>query len=61
MPSKFSLREGGAPPKFLIIDDGWQEIVNEFKDVDEALLEQTVYAFQPLQVHKLCAPYLISS
>ncbi|KAM0847426.1 hypothetical protein ACQ4PT_055008 [Festuca glaucescens] len=39
-----SLREGGAPPKFLIIDDGWQEIVNEFEEVDEALREQTLFA-----------------
>uniref|UniRef100_A0A8R7TJJ6 galactinol--sucrose galactosyltransferase n=1 Tax=Triticum urartu TaxID=4572 RepID=A0A8R7TJJ6_TRIUA len=39
-----SLREGGAPPRFLIIDDGWQEIVNEFKEVNGALLEETVFA-----------------
>ncbi|XP_044324882.1 probable galactinol--sucrose galactosyltransferase 2 [Triticum aestivum] len=39
-----SLREGGAPPRFLIIDDGWQEIVNEFKEVDGALVEETVFA-----------------
>ncbi|XP_062184232.1 probable galactinol--sucrose galactosyltransferase 2 [Phragmites australis] len=37
-----SLCEGGAPPRFLIIDDGWQETINEFDD--EALLEQTVFA-----------------
>ncbi|CAN6235384.1 unnamed protein product [Urochloa humidicola] len=39
-----SLSEGGAPPRFLIIDDGWQETVDEFKEVDEALREQTVFA-----------------
>jgi hypothetical protein len=38
----YSLREGGAPPRFLIIDDGWQETVDEFKEVDETLCEQTV-------------------
>ena len=27
-----SLSKGGAPPKFLIIDDGWQQIGNENKD-----------------------------
>ncbi|KAK1282077.1 putative galactinol--sucrose galactosyltransferase 2 [Acorus calamus] len=27
-----SLSEGGTPPKFLIIDDGWQQIGNEAKD-----------------------------
>ncbi|PNT61306.1 probable galactinol--sucrose galactosyltransferase 2 [Brachypodium distachyon] len=39
-----SLCDGGAPPKFLIIDDGWQEVVDEFKEVDEAPAEQTVFA-----------------
>ncbi|KAI8028494.1 putative galactinol--sucrose galactosyltransferase 2 [Camellia lanceoleosa] len=27
-----SLSEGGTPPRFLIIDDGWQQIGNEAKD-----------------------------
>jgi raffinose synthase len=27
-----SLSEGGTPPKFLIIDDGWQQIENKEKD-----------------------------
>ncbi|XP_068636562.1 probable galactinol--sucrose galactosyltransferase 2 isoform X1 [Aristolochia californica] len=27
-----SLSEGGVPPRFLIIDDGWQQIGNEAKD-----------------------------
>ncbi|CAN6228565.1 unnamed protein product [Urochloa humidicola] len=39
-----SLHEGGAPLRFLIIDDGWQETVDEFKEVDETLREQTVFA-----------------
>nr|AWA44843.1 hypothetical protein SS52A01_000002 [Saccharum spontaneum] len=39
-----SLREGGVPPRFLIIDDGWQETVDEFKEVDEAIREQAVFA-----------------
>ncbi|CAL5026831.1 unnamed protein product [Urochloa decumbens] len=39
-----SLREGGAPPRFLIIDDGWQETVDEVKEVDETLREQSVFA-----------------
>ncbi|CAM0904155.1 unnamed protein product [Alopecurus aequalis] len=39
-----SLCEGGAPPKFLIIDDGWQETANEFKEVDEDIPEMTVFA-----------------
>lgn len=28
----FSLSEGGTPPRFLIIDDGWQQIGSEVKD-----------------------------
>ncbi|XP_004975984.2 probable galactinol--sucrose galactosyltransferase 2 [Setaria italica] len=39
-----SLREGGVPPRFLIIDDGWQETVDEFEEVDETLREQTMFA-----------------
>ncbi|KAI8024933.1 Casein kinase 1-like protein HD16 [Camellia lanceoleosa] len=30
--SKLRLSEGGTPPRFLIIDDGWQQIGNEAKD-----------------------------
>ncbi|XP_066343088.1 probable galactinol--sucrose galactosyltransferase 2 [Miscanthus floridulus] len=39
-----SLCEGGVPPRFLIIDDGWQETVDEFKEADEAIREQAVFA-----------------
>jgi hypothetical protein len=34
-----SLCEGGVPPRFLIIDDGWQETIDRIKDVDEAIHE----------------------
>jgi hypothetical protein len=44
----YSLREGGVPPRFLIIDDGWQETVDEFKEGDEAIREQAVLVFRPL-------------
>ncbi|KAL6973129.1 galactinol--sucrose galactosyltransferase [Sarracenia purpurea var. burkii] len=37
-----SFLEGGCPPKFLIIDDGWQETVNEFHREGEPLIEGTV-------------------
>lgn len=37
----YSFLEGGCPPKFLIIDDGWQETVNEFKKEGEPLIEGT--------------------
>lgn len=31
-----SLSEGGTPPRFLIIDDGWQQIGNESKDASDS-------------------------
>ncbi|XP_015879986.2 probable galactinol--sucrose galactosyltransferase 2 [Ziziphus jujuba] len=34
-----SLSEGGAPPKFLIIDDGWQDTTNEFRKEGEPFIE----------------------
>nr|KYP62801.1 putative glycosyltransferase At1g55740 family [Cajanus cajan] len=34
-----SLSEGGTPAKFLIIDDGWQDTVNEFQKDGEPYIE----------------------
>ncbi|TKY72294.1 galactinol--sucrose galactosyltransferase 2 [Spatholobus suberectus] len=34
-----SLSEGGAPAKFLIIDDGWQDTINEFQKDGEPFIE----------------------
>ncbi|XP_075503723.1 putative galactinol--sucrose galactosyltransferase 2 [Primulina tabacum] len=39
-----SFKEGGISPKFLIIDDGWQETVNEFIKEGEPLIEGTQFA-----------------
>uniref|UniRef100_A0A5B7B526 galactinol--sucrose galactosyltransferase n=1 Tax=Davidia involucrata TaxID=16924 RepID=A0A5B7B526_DAVIN len=39
-----SFSEGGCSPKFLIIDDGWQETVNEFHKEGEPLIEGTQFA-----------------
>ncbi|GFZ07858.1 seed imbibition 1 [Actinidia rufa] len=39
-----SFQEGGCSPKFLIIDDGWQETVNEFHKEDQPLVEGTQFA-----------------
>lgn len=36
-----SLSEGGTPARFLIIDDGWQHIVNEFRKEGEPPIEGT--------------------
>lgn len=34
-----SFLQGGCPPKFLIIDDGWQDTVNEFQKEGEPFAE----------------------
>ncbi|OMO94433.1 Raffinose synthase [Corchorus capsularis] len=39
-----SLSDGGCSPKFLIIDDGWQDTVNEFRKEGEPLIEGTQFA-----------------
>lgn len=39
-----SFLEGGCLPKFLIIDDGWQETVNEFSKEGEPFIEGTQFA-----------------
>ncbi|XP_039141400.1 LOW QUALITY PROTEIN: probable galactinol--sucrose galactosyltransferase 2 [Dioscorea cayenensis subsp. rotundata] len=38
-----SLYEGGIPVKFLIIDDGWQDITNEFQKEGEPHIEGSQY------------------
>ncbi|CAL9060457.1 probable galactinol--sucrose galactosyltransferase 2 [Musa acuminata AAA Group] len=35
-----SLSEGGAPPRFLIIDDGWQQIGTEVRDQTAAVVQE---------------------
>ena len=39
----YSFQEGGCSPKFLIIDDGWQETVNEFHKDGEPIIEGTFF------------------
>ncbi|PWA49115.1 seed imbibition 2 [Artemisia annua] len=39
-----SLSEGGTPPRFLIIDDGWQQIGNENKDTNVVVQEGAQFA-----------------
>ena len=34
-----SLSQGGTPAKFLIIDDGWQDTINEFQKEGEPFVE----------------------
>ncbi|KAI4385175.1 hypothetical protein MLD38_003230 [Melastoma candidum] len=35
-----SLRDGGTPPKFLIIDDGWQQIESKSKEESSSLVQE---------------------
>jgi hypothetical protein len=37
---KRSLSEGGTPPRFLIIDDGWQQIENKAKEDANAVVQE---------------------
>ncbi|KAF8403805.1 hypothetical protein HHK36_011911 [Tetracentron sinense] len=39
-----SLSEGGTPPRFLIIDDGWQQIGSEVKDTNSVVQEGAQFA-----------------
>ncbi|KAI3464163.1 hypothetical protein Pfo_020826 [Paulownia fortunei] len=39
-----SFKDGGISPKFLIIDDGWQETANEYQKEGEPLIEGTQFA-----------------
>lgn len=34
-----SLNEGGTPPRFLIVDDGWQQIEKKEKDTNTIVQE----------------------
>lgn len=36
--------EGGCPPRFLIIDDGWQETYNDFQKEGEPFVEGSQFA-----------------
>ncbi|EPS63233.1 hypothetical protein M569_11554, partial [Genlisea aurea] len=39
-----SFTEGGCAPKFLIIDDGWQDTINEFERPGEPFVEGSQFA-----------------
>ncbi|KAI5318434.1 hypothetical protein L3X38_038142 [Prunus dulcis] len=39
-----SLSKGGTPPRFLIVDDGWQQIENKDKDTDAVVQEGAQFA-----------------
>ncbi|KAG8378714.1 hypothetical protein BUALT_Bualt07G0014000 [Buddleja alternifolia] len=45
-----SFLEGGCPPKFLIIDDGWQDTFNEFQKDGEPFIEGSQFASRLVDV-----------
>ncbi|XP_042440004.1 probable galactinol--sucrose galactosyltransferase 2 [Zingiber officinale] len=45
-----SLSEGGTPPKFLLIDDGWQDTRNEFQKEGEPAAEGSQYGARLVSV-----------
>ncbi|GAV83965.1 Raffinose_syn domain-containing protein [Cephalotus follicularis] len=45
-----SFSDGGCSPKFLIIDDGWQETVNEFHKEGEPRIEGTQFVSRLLDI-----------
>ncbi|XP_065874401.1 probable galactinol--sucrose galactosyltransferase 2 [Euphorbia lathyris] len=44
--------EGGCSPKFLIIDDGWQETINEFRKEGEPPIEGTQFASRLVDIRE---------
>lgn len=49
-----SFLEGGCSPRFLIIDDGWQETINEFCKDGEPLIEGTQFATRLVDIKENC-------
>ncbi|KAK4489007.1 hypothetical protein RD792_004799, partial [Penstemon davidsonii] len=45
-----SFLEGGCPPKFLIIDDGWQDTINEFQKDGQPLIEGTQFSTRLISI-----------
>ncbi|XP_059667205.1 probable galactinol--sucrose galactosyltransferase 2 [Cornus florida] len=47
-----SLSEGGTPAKFLLIDDGWQDITNEFQKEGEPFVEGSQFGARLVSIHE---------
>ncbi|PIN23071.1 Galactinol--sucrose galactosyltransferase [Handroanthus impetiginosus] len=52
-----SFLEGGCPPKFLIIDDGWQDTFNEFQKDGEPSVEGSQFASRLIDL-KECSKFI---
>lgn len=51
MSSFFSLENGGAPPKFVIIDDGWQSVDMDTSGVGYEADNAAKWALSPEYSH----------
>ncbi|KAM6585512.1 hypothetical protein CsatB_012514 [Cannabis sativa] len=47
-----SLSEGGTPAKFIIIDDGWQDVSNEFQKEGEPFVEGSQFGGRLLSINE---------
>ncbi|KAK2984260.1 hypothetical protein RJ640_010219 [Escallonia rubra] len=47
-----SLSEGGTPPRFLIIDDGWQDTTNEFQKEGEPYVEGSQFGARLMSIEE---------
>ncbi|KAG8365325.1 hypothetical protein BUALT_Bualt18G0092900 [Buddleja alternifolia] len=47
-----SLSEGGTPPRFLIIDDGWQDTTNEFQKEGEPFIEGSQFGARLMSIRE---------
>ncbi|CAA0818082.1 Probable galactinol--sucrose galactosyltransferase 2 [Striga hermonthica] len=52
-----SFIEGGCPPKFVIIDDGWQDTFNEFQKQGEPFIEGTQFASRLIDISE-CSKFM---
>ncbi|KAL7098370.1 hypothetical protein ACP275_09G013200 [Erythranthe tilingii] len=55
-----SFLEGGCPPKFLIIDDGWQDTFNEFQKEGKPSIEGSQFASRLVDL-KECSKFMESA
>ncbi|GAY47256.1 hypothetical protein CUMW_103210, partial [Citrus unshiu] len=49
-----SFLEGGCSPRFLVIDDGWQETINEFCKDGEPLIKGTQFTIRLVDIKENC-------
>ncbi|CAA2973454.1 probable galactinol--sucrose galactosyltransferase 2 [Olea europaea subsp. europaea] len=50
-----SFKEGGIPPKFLIIDDGWQETAKKLHKEGQPLVEGTQFGTRLIDINEIAS------